>query len=181
MKAKIGFLLTAFLMLFSVSANAQSDETPIKGDVNGDGVVDIADINAIIDIMKNGGGTEGKSPYYFYVGLEKPTSATNPAANMATGLGQMGWYLIGYSLDDIDVNNKAYDNSNPNNIIAVDVDYSSDDGLDYYIVIPEDLNIYDGLGNNITSTYTDLGTIDIQGHTYKILKDHDFEFIFNIY
>ena len=57
MKAKIVFLLTAFLMLFSVSANAQSGGTPIKGDVNGDGVVNIADVMAVIDIMMNGGGT----------------------------------------------------------------------------------------------------------------------------
>ena len=81
MKAKIVFLLTAFMMLFSVSANAQSGGTPIKGDVNEDGVVDIADINAIIDIMKNGGGTGGETKYYWYVGVIPPTDPNNPDEN----------------------------------------------------------------------------------------------------
>ena len=81
MKAKIVFLLTAFMMLFSVSANAQSGGTPIKGDVNEDGVVDIADINAIIDIMKNGGGTGGETKDYWYVGVIPPTDPNNPDEN----------------------------------------------------------------------------------------------------
>ena len=81
MKAKIGFLLAAFMMLFSVCANAQSNGTPVKGDVNEDGVVDIADINAIIDIMKNGGGTGGETKYYWYVGIISPTDPNNPDEN----------------------------------------------------------------------------------------------------
>ena len=54
-------------LLLSVGAFAQSS-TPIKGDVNGDGVVDVADINAIIEIMRNGGGTTvDNSAYFFYL------------------------------------------------------------------------------------------------------------------
>lgn len=77
MKTKAIIVLTALVMLFGVSANAQvknqapkraETTTPIKGDVNGDGVVDIADIVAIIEIMKNGGGTSGQTTYYWYVG-----------------------------------------------------------------------------------------------------------------
>ena len=90
MKAKIVFLLAAFLMLFSVSANAQSGGTPIKGDVNEDGVVDIADINAIIDIMKNGGGTGGETKYYWYVGVIPPTDPNNPDENT----GNNKWTLL---------------------------------------------------------------------------------------
>ena len=52
---KILFLFV--VMLGTLGAYAQSNTTPIKGDVNEDGVVDVADINAIIAIMKNGGGT----------------------------------------------------------------------------------------------------------------------------
>lgn len=81
MKAKIVFLLTAFLMLFSVSANAQSGGTPIKGDVNEDGVVNIADVMAVIDIMMNGGGTGGETKYYWYVGIISPTDPNNPDEN----------------------------------------------------------------------------------------------------
>ena len=50
-----------FFFIFSVLLNtcvfAQSVETPLKGDVNEDGKVDVADINAVIQIMKDAGGT----------------------------------------------------------------------------------------------------------------------------
>lgn len=69
---KILFLFV--VMLGTLGAYAQSNTTPIKGDVNEDGVVDIADINAIIGIKKNGGGTSGDTKYYWYVGTTKPTS-----------------------------------------------------------------------------------------------------------
>lgn len=73
MKTKIFMLLAAVLL--SASAFAQSGNTgTLKGDVNGDGVVDVADINAIIQIMKDGGGTGEETKCYFYVGTEKPTS-----------------------------------------------------------------------------------------------------------
>ena len=74
-------MLTALFLLVGICANAQvkdqtpkraESETPIKGDVNGDGRVDVADIAAIIEIMKNNGGGDGKN--YFYVGTTKPTS-----------------------------------------------------------------------------------------------------------
>ena len=54
-------------------ACGQSGETPLKGDVNEDGKVDVADINAIIKIMKDGGGTSGETIYYF--GTTKPTAS----------------------------------------------------------------------------------------------------------
>jgi len=100
MKAKIVFLLAAFLMLFSVSANAQSGGTPIKGDVNEDGVVDIADINAIIDIMKNGGGTGSETKYYWYVGVIPPTDPNNPDENT----GNNKWTLLTSTPSSISVN-----------------------------------------------------------------------------
>ena len=72
MKTKKLFLLAAMLLM-SVCSFAQNNNTPLKGDVNEDGKVDVADIAAVINIMKNGGGTtDGK--LYFYVGTEKPTS-----------------------------------------------------------------------------------------------------------
>ena len=61
------------MLLMSVCTFAQNN-TPLKGDVNGDGKVDIADIVAILKIMKEAGGTAGDSKYYFYVGTTKPTS-----------------------------------------------------------------------------------------------------------
>ncbi len=73
MKQKF-LMLLAVVLLSCASAFAQSgNNNPLKGDVNEDGKVDVADIAAVINIMKNGGGTtDGK--LYFYVGTEKPTS-----------------------------------------------------------------------------------------------------------
>lgn len=71
MKTKKLFLMAAVL-LSSVSAFAQSgNNEPLKGDVNEDGTVDVADITAVIKIMKDGGGTEGEKTYYWYVGYDQ--------------------------------------------------------------------------------------------------------------
>jgi hypothetical protein len=67
MKKKILSLLAAFFMLFGTSAMAQVDST-LEGDVNGDGVVDIADITAVIAIIKQ--NAEANPTYYWYVGNE---------------------------------------------------------------------------------------------------------------
>ena len=71
MKKKILSLLAAFFMLFGTSAMAQVDST-LEGDVNGDGIVDIADITAVIAIIKQ--NAEANPTYYWYVGTEKLTS-----------------------------------------------------------------------------------------------------------
>ena len=59
MKTKIIFLMAAMLLM-SVCLFAQNGNTPLKGDVNGDGKVDVADIVAILKIMKDAGG-QGES------------------------------------------------------------------------------------------------------------------------
>ena len=71
MKKKILSLLAAFFMLFGTSAMAQVDST-LEGDVNGDGVVDIADITAVIAIIKQ--NAEANPTYYWYLGTEKLTT-----------------------------------------------------------------------------------------------------------
>ena len=107
MKAKIGFLLAAFMMLFSVCANAQSNGTPVKGDVNEDGVVDIADINAIIDIMKNGGGTGGETKYYWYAGIVYPSDPNSSAQNNTFNK----WTVLTSTPSSIHVETEWYDDS----------------------------------------------------------------------
>ena len=67
MKKKILFVLAAFFMLFGTSAMAQVDST-LEGDVNEDGVVDIADIAAVIAIIKQ--NAEANPTYYWYVGQD---------------------------------------------------------------------------------------------------------------
>lgn len=84
MKTKLFLWLTAAVLLLSVNVSAQSSkkatpkktesETPLKGDVNGDGKVDVADIVAILKIMKETTGGTSEATYYWYVGTTKPTS-----------------------------------------------------------------------------------------------------------
>lgn len=73
MKTRNFLMLMAAMLLSCASAFAQSgNNTPAKGDVNDDGTVDVADIVAVIDIMKNGGGTATVG--YFYLGTTQPTA-----------------------------------------------------------------------------------------------------------
>ncbi len=73
MKQKI-LMLLAVVLLGSASACAQSGNIePARSDVNGDGVVDVADIAAVIKIMKDGGGTVTVGGY-FYLGTTLPTA-----------------------------------------------------------------------------------------------------------
>ena len=51
MKTKIMFLLTTLMMLFNISTSAQSSTTPIRGDLNNDGVVDASDIVELVKII----------------------------------------------------------------------------------------------------------------------------------
>jgi len=83
MKKKLLLSITAMLLM-CVSAFAQSGETPLKGDVNEDGTVDVADINAIIKIMKDAGGTSGETTYYFSIGTTAPTASNYTTINGAT-------------------------------------------------------------------------------------------------
>ena len=74
MKTRFLIFLAAML-LGSASAFAQSgNNEPLKGDVNEDGTVDVADIAAIIKIMKDGGGTSEETAYY-WVGTTQPTAS----------------------------------------------------------------------------------------------------------
>ena len=70
MNTKKLFMLLAAVLLSSVSAFAQSgNNNPLKGDVNGDGVVDEEDIAAVIAIIKNNAASQ--TTYYSYVGTDK--------------------------------------------------------------------------------------------------------------
>ena len=64
MKQKF-LMLLAVVLLSCASAFAQNgNNNPSKGDVNEDGKVDVADIAAVINIMKNGGGTTDGKLYH---------------------------------------------------------------------------------------------------------------------
>ena len=63
-------MMLAALMVLGTSAMAQSET--LKGDVNADGVVDVADIAAVIKIMADNADNNGETKYYWYVGQENP-------------------------------------------------------------------------------------------------------------
>lgn len=87
-------------MLLNVCAFAQSENNgTLKGDVNEDGVVDVADITAVIDIMQNSGGIGGETKYYWYVGTTLPTNPTNAEQN----IGLNKWTLLGSTLPTSDI------------------------------------------------------------------------------
>ena len=80
------FMLLAVVLLTSASAMAQSgNNSQLKGDVNSDGSVDVADIVAVIDLIQKGQGT-GEAGY-FYLGTTKPT-----AENFTTLAGAVATY-----------------------------------------------------------------------------------------
>ena len=69
------FTLLAVVLLTSASAMAQNGNNgTLKGDVNSDGLVDVADIVAVIDLIQK--GQQAGQAGYFYLGTTKPT-ATN--------------------------------------------------------------------------------------------------------
>lgn len=66
------FTLLVVVLLTSASAMAQSGNNgTLKGDVNSDGSVNVADIVAVIDLIQK--GKEAGEAGYFYLGTTKPT------------------------------------------------------------------------------------------------------------
>ncbi len=89
MKTKKFFMLLAAVLL-SVSAFAQSgNNEPLKGDVNEDGTVDVADMVSIIRIMKDGGGAVGEKQVYWYAGTNNGNAVTaDNFIDVATKIGE---------------------------------------------------------------------------------------------
>lgn len=84
MKTRFIFLLLAAVLLGSMSAFAQNDNgEPLKGDVNGDDVVDVADVVAVLQIMKEGEGI-GERQYYVSIGTTPVTASNFKVVNNAT-------------------------------------------------------------------------------------------------
>ena len=154
MKKTLLFVLTAFFMLFGTSAMAQGDST-LKGDVNEDGVVDVADIAAVIQIMKEAQGTQ----YYWYVGQENPASMTsiNP---IVTDNSSPGWRETGTSLTA----KYTFDTTN-NNISSTPIQLS-----EWYFALPENtgLGVFDAQGENFA--VNPISSISLNGVKYNIYK-----------
>ena len=162
MKQKL-FMMLAALMLMGTSAMAQSET--LKGDVNGDGAVDVADIAAVIQIMKDNGDIETK--YYWYAGWTEPTVANiETIVNEADG--KAGAY-IGTKLG-------TYSKTNP---LAM-IEYFDESKYDnYYVVVPEGIKLYDSEGDaTLEDQYTPVTNISIPGH--RIIKSNEQQFAIGV-
>ena len=144
------FVLSALMMLMSTSAMAQSET--VKGDVNGDGVVDVADIAAVIKIMTNNGDIQKK--YYWYVGFDNEDWYTN--RNLVTTT----------KLKSTTTNSfpTTWSKSSGNKYTV-----PGTKGAYYVVIVPNDWD-YPTLHNPAGGTVglTDKTTITIDGKTYKI-------------
>ena len=152
MKTKIFALFAAMMLLVGTTAMAQSDdtkntsttETTLKGDVNADGVVDVADIAAVIAVMHEQGTVETK--YYWYAGWTEPTEA-----NIGEIINEE-YPTVGGST----TNNKA--GKTATSISGVTMDYTKNTlynsaaKTNYYVVVPNGQSIYDVLGTNVVSS-----------------------------
>ena len=145
MKKKILSLLAAFFMLFGTSAMAQVDST-LEGDVNGDGVVDIADITAVIAIIKQ--NAEANPTYYWYAGWTVPTAEniativneTYPVSKTDTTTSKAG----GYNTTNTGFSSSKFFASittNRHNIADTSRE-NSGTNTNYYVVVPNNMGIY---------------------------------------
>ena len=133
------FMLLAVVLLVSASAMAQSgNNSPLKGDVNSDGSVDVADIVAVIDLIQK--GQEVGEAGYFYLGTTKPT-----AENFTTLAGAVATYT---SIDE-----------------AVGTKVSVAAGETLYMLCPtswmktKDVGLEDGGGETVNFSNKDAATI----------------------
>ena len=160
MKTKKLFLMAAMLLM-SVCTYAQS-ETPLKGDVNGDGKVDVADIVAVIEIMKNNDGTT-ETKYYWYVGQTDPSTMTE-ISPIVDDTSSPGWRLIGTTLPTYSSSNKLWD---ANTVITTGPSLAKQ-----YVAIPAESSACprDGLGNDASTVdmYTKLSNVTIGNVIYKV-------------
>ena len=169
MKQKL-FMMLAALMLLGTSAMAQSET--LKGDVNADGVVDVADIAAVIAIMAK--EAEGQPAYYWYVGLNKPTTSTDPTTELATADDAMGWHKIGSLLGTYSKGSPLWAGASQGKVINLNPDY---DDVTFYVALPVGIGIYDGLGNEVTHKFTLVSSdVYIAGRNYNVYSDLNSEF-----
>ena len=168
---QIKHLLAVCLLLLvatTATAQSQSDNTQTKAvsatkaDVNGDGVVNEADIEEILAVMQQENGTK----YYWYVGWTQPTasnigeiineeypvSSTNTTMNKAGGSTTV---ITGYTKE-----NPLY--------------YYGDNRFNpgrkqYYLVLPNGIGVYGSDGaNSLLDKYSLQESINIPNHKVYI-------------
>ncbi len=173
MKKTLLLVLTAFFMLTSTSAMAQvnntqtttsEEETTLRADVNGDGVVDVADITAVIQLMKK---------YYWYIGWTKPTSLSHLQTLVAAADSKSSLGGSTSNPGPSGSSNKLLTNSTEiwN---YIDDTYTTTKNAPVYVVIPTGYEIYDVTLQNqpITDTsFTPITDVTIANHEIYTFND----------
>ena len=119
MNTKKFLMLLAAVLLSCTSAMAQN--SPLKGDVNGDGKVDVADIVAILEIMKNG-TKELQSIKWASTTAVNGTIGTTPSLGDITltyndgTTGTVAYNASGVTLYTDAVGNTPFSNANPGTV-----------------------------------------------------------------
>ena len=164
MNTKKLFMLLAAVLLSSASAFAQSgNNEPLKGDVNEDGVVDVADIAAVIAIIKNNAALQ--TTYYWYVGATAPSTMTS-ISPIVTDTSSPGWREIGTTKPT----SSTYTSSNMLwNGVQNSISFGS--RVIPYIAVPyTPLQICDSDVDSGLDICTSKGTKDINNVTYYIYE-----------
>lgn len=141
------------LLLVATTATAQSQSdnaqtkalSATKADVNGDGVVNEADIEEILAIMQQENGTK----YYWYVGQDNPADLPenfNPEDQKVTDNSSPGWRYIGTSIPTYSASNKLWDG------VTNGITFAARD-IYYYAVPSSNIKIYDDTGASVMETF----------------------------
>ena len=143
MKSKLIITLTALLMLGGISAMAQGSNP--KGDINEDGVVNAADVVALVNIIMNGGGSSGETKYYWYVGADPVTAATTPGSDS-------NWHEISGTPSSIETG-----------------DHESEEKVNWVLAVPTALGLnHLSNGDDVTDLYDVTIVTCADGVEYKV-------------
>ena len=145
---KIGtYLITA-----SLFENSTSDENPLQIEIiNGEPSGETEPIEPTGETEPTG------ENYYWYIGVENPENMSDiDISNVQTDNTVAGWHEIGSLLSDFVLDTDA----NPVHV--------SDTRVEYYVIIPNDLHIYNGININIEDLGFDTIVCNISG--YKAFK-----------
>ena len=159
MKKLRNLFAVCLLLLIATTATAQtqSDNTEAKAasaakaDVNGDGVVNEADIEEIIEIMKKDNGVK----YYWYVGQTQPTSLSSDPIPDDTNFTNNKWHTLADGATQIKQGVQG-----------------GTSGNNWYVAFPESFGFEIKASDLVTTdpTATKLANISINGKPYNVYK-----------
>ena len=129
-----------------------------KGDINEDGVVNAADIVALVNIIMNGEEPSGGTKYYWYAGPDMLTSETVPGINVENEC-SYGWHVI---------------TGNPTSIETGELGTSDCPKINWVLAVPTKFGLTRiSNGEDITDIY-DVSTVTTaDGVEYIVFKQID--------